>query len=525
MLNEWITAYLAQFQVRFFVLQLLTILALLLLGLFLIICMRKGVRDIWTLLLAYPVGIAAYVLAGFSLLIFHIPFRAASVLLVLAGICLLLFLWQKPAGYLKNELSLFRQDCVQNSKKRWYLWLTAAVVVFFAIFAVSGVLTVSLSNDSMYYYSLYSRALVQYGVYRREFNVFLTDVGQGAALIGTLPFFFGFNETFGIQQFFNINFLAIFTYAVYEQAVCAGGKGKKQVLFAGLSLLVLLSSMPFVIVSKWVMANVYFMEYLFICCYLAFRFQPKSDAEKERIQEGLLPVQGILVAMLSLLRMEGTVFVLFAVLCISLLAYRNRELTFCFLLPTAFFQIVYDFRIFLTMDIAAPYAFLTEKKALVQLAGIAAVLLYVLLIRNRHFKKLQEHMIFLIILVLLLVNLGLCILDWTLYVGNLQAFGANLFNQSGWGLFPCFVIAMLVLLPKKGYPLQYEDLLWIGYLLITLAVCWARDGILREGVGDSGNRVLLQVVPLIVFGLTMRAIRWLSPSAQNCVSAENMESE
>ncbi|HOO27673.1 MAG TPA: hypothetical protein PLU43_04355, partial [Lachnospiraceae bacterium] len=412
----------------------------------------------------------------------------------------------------------WKLSCRQTRRKSFLPWIFSAAVLLLAVFAVSGLLSVSLSNDSMYYYSLYSKALVKFGTYRREFNVFLTDVGQGAALIGTLPYFFGFNETFGIQQFFNINFLCMFAYAVYEQALAAEGetagpgrfirRKRKAAVIAGLSVLVMLSSMPFVIVSKWVMANVYFMEYLFICGYLAYRFRPADQTVRENAA-GMLLIEGLLIAVLSTLRMEGTIFVLLLVLCISVLPYKSRELAFCFLLPAAMMQLLYDIRIFLTMQIAAPYRFLTGEKALVQLAAMLAVLLYFLIVRGRFLKKLTEHMAAVIIAGLLLVNVGLCVLDWDIYIGNLEAFGANLFHQSGWGLFPAFVLAMLFLLMKKERSFHYFDLLTVGYLLTTLAVCWARDGVLREGVGDSGNRVLLQIIPLVVFALTRRTILWL----------------
>ncbi len=46
-----------------------------------------------------------------------------------------------------------------------------------------------------------------------------------------------------------------------------------------------------------------------------------------------------------------------------------------------------------------------------------------------------------------------------------------------------------------------------GYLLITLAVGFARGDPLQENIGDSGNRVLLQAVPLIVYAVTERVIK------------------
>lgn len=58
----------------------------------------------------------------------------------------------------------------------------------------------------------------------------------------------------------------------------------------------------------------------------------------------------------------------------------------------------------------------------------------------------------------------------------------------------------------EQYHFGYMDLVWTGYFLLGVAVCWARDGMLREGVGDSGNRVMLQAVPFIIYAMTMRAV-------------------
>ena len=38
----------------------------------------------------------------------------------------------------------------------------------------------------------------------------------------------------------------------------------------------------------------------------------------------------------------------------------------------------------------------------------------------------------------------------------------------------------------------------VGFLLIVLAASYGRGDVLSEDVGDSGNRVLLQIVPLLV---------------------------
>ena len=73
-----------------------------------------------------------------------------------------------------------------------------------------------------------------------------------------------------------------------------------------------------------------------------------------------------------------------------------------------------------------------------------------------------------------------------LYVTNLTMFGQNLFRQSGWGVFPHFVIAMTVLIVIE-YVLMYvrkketadalcpfDITLTAGFILMVLAVSYGR---------------------------------------------------
>ena len=96
------------------------------------------------------------------------------------------------------------------------------------------------------------------------------------------------------------------------------------------------------------------------------------------------------------------------------------------------------------------------------------------------------------------------------YIGNIKAFGANLFRQSGWGMLPYFVIATTVVFAAE-YALipgekressrtsnAFNIVLTIGFILIVLVASFGRGDVLMEDVGDSGNRVLLQITPLII---------------------------
>lgn len=475
--------FLTDFQGVFFWRQTAVILGLFLYGFLCRIVLRRNNPVIRDFFLAFPFGISMYCLSGFLLLITGIPFRVDTIccLMLLFFVIMLLLGTKRPYGF---------------QTMPWYFTLSVVIGVFvLACFCTSGLLSVSVSNDSLYYYSMYGKALVHYGMYRPQFDVFLTDVGQGAAIIGALPHLFGFNETFGIQHFFNLSFLGYFGYALFNETRQAGNR--RAFIFTALSILTLLVSMPYVIVSKWVMANVYFMETLFMTVYLAYEL-----VRDEREREILFDLS-VFITVLSLLRMEGTIMVLMILLCMSLLDFTNKELFVQGLLPMSVLGIAYDIYIFLIIKVSAPYTFLTKGKALIQIAGMCAVGIYFVWVRNKRFKFISEHLKLWLISGLVLVNGALFVRNPGVFIGNMKAFLGNLFGQSGWGIFPVFMLALLVLTFEWPVKLHYFDVLSLGYLLVTLAVCFAREGVLREGVGDSGNRVLLQIVPLLLFTVAM----------------------
>ena len=554
-MQEWIVNYLSEYRAEFFLAQMVTVLSLFLLGLLFVWLSGKN-WNMTGMLIAYPAGLSLYVLAGMLLLVGDLGFTVSHILIVLAVFLVLTGFF----GYRRIGIrGLWGGKKVSWELQKKLLMVLGAVLLI-ALISCSGILPVSLSNDSMYYYSLYPRALATYGELRRQFNVFLTDVGPGSALIGTLPYFFGFNETFGIQWAFNINFLIFYAYMMKRRT--------DSLAAALLSLLLLGTAMPFFILSKWAMSNFYFMEYLMFCILTARELldnraeslpgqEPENGPEGGRNVSGIL-VLSVLTVMLSTLRMEGMVFTLFLVFAYSLLPGANTEMkaesktaiktnSVCsrlanqILLPCLVLHGLYFYRIFVQMEIIAAYTFLSKGKAVLELA--AMVLLFVFLIskvkitkmenveftgKNRNLADtirkmigyLRDREMEVVLIMLTLVNFILLLMDRSLYFENLKAFGRNLFHRSGWGVFPFVVcgvillIALCLVLDRKKYTLSYMDFLVLGYLLITLAVSFARGDPMQESFGDSGNRVLMQIAPLLTYALCERLFGILNSNSQ-----------
>ena len=76
-------------------------------------------------------------------------------------------------------------------------------------------------------------------------------------------------------------------------------------------------------------------------------------------------------------------------------------------------------------------------------------------------------------------------------------------------LFVPFVIGVFILIPKKSIKINYFDISVVCYILITIIAGWARGDNLYESFGDSGNRIMIQAVPVILFALIVKVTEGL----------------
>ncbi|MCR5001265.1 MAG: hypothetical protein K6A71_05670 [Lachnospiraceae bacterium] len=495
-MSEMITSYLANMSMGFFMDQLAVTLILFIFGFMLNNCLCRGKVNTLEILLAFPTGLSVYSLVSFLILILDLPFNRVSV----TGICSLIAV---ICVLLTDRLGATAYTGGLPGKKIAIYLIT---VLCIAVISTSGLLSVSVSNDSLYYYWMYPRAMVEYEHLRPQFDVFLTDVGQTGAILNTLPFMYGFNENFGIQTFFGINTLLTVIYALYKNA-CARLEKKPAIISTLILSALLICTQPFVIMLKWTMSNGYFMCFMFMAVYTACEYgrSDRMDISDGGVR-GRLIIAGILMTQMSMLRMEGIMIALILVLCFVPLEYKNTELAAAFLMPMFICSLAYSIRIFIIFRVDAPYTFLTPKKAFIQLSSIALVAVYVLLIRGRRADFAGRHIKLLLPLALIGVNGILFFMNKTLYLENVSAFIKNISGRSGWGLFPMYLIACYVLVfivgAKEGDhkpEITFWDMCFICYFLASLAVCFAREDALRESIGDSGNRVLMQGTLLAFF--------------------------
>ncbi|MBR6329719.1 MAG: hypothetical protein IKR68_08765 [Lachnospiraceae bacterium] len=456
-------------------------------------------RSMWRLMLAYPTGLALWGVMGFILLVFKIPFGRVTMFLSY----MLIF----------SILGYFYLDTKKNfnfEKTRFkHQLITAFVVFLLALICCSGLFRISISNDSYYYYSLYPQTLAIEGGYIRSFDVFLTDVGQISAIIGTLPWFFGFEETVGIQLFLSFNLVGLYCLGVYEMGFMRMpgkadiGIGKRRITNAisVLSSLMLMAASPFFVLTRWILANAYFMTYFFIAFLLTIKLAEKEYVTGRRDRVLLT----IYIATLSMLRMEGGMFACLLVLCACSLDLSDRILLQNYVLPVALTQILYYSAVYLELRVDPLYSFLSLTNVFIMLAVLAAVAVYIRFFRGKRLLTIQKHYTWVLLGGLALGNLVIAVISPERYMGNLGFFVQNIVHQNGWGPFGVLIPAALLLLPvglDLREEIEFPVLFTLGYVLFTVALCWARNGTLRVGIGDSGNRVLMQIAPFVIYTLT-----------------------
>ena len=240
----------------------------------------------------------------------------------------------------------------------------------------------------MYFFSEYPRALVHYEKIGSILDNFLTDASQGIAIIATLPFFYGFDEIFGVQTLLNINFLAFFAYAVQSYASTRLDK-KNTYVITFVSIVMLVTSMPFVLMSRWFMANAFFMEYMAVILYFSYEFSLKEETDRAD-----LLVLAVLITGLSIMRMEGALNAGVLILSIMMLKFKSKDIALYFLSPVLILQSLYLYRIFIKITLHTKIQFMTKEKAVVLIAFLIIIMLYALLIRNRLSEKLEKRIIY-----------------------------------------------------------------------------------------------------------------------------------
>lgn len=481
------------------------------LGAAFLLLIRTTLSDLMVILLGFPTGLCLWAFASFFILMVGIPYTipavAVTLLIVYVGV---FFLRRRVSGrQLPGKPFPVREPAASSRGLRLFLSYNLPMLsglLGAMLLCSTGIVYVFLSYDSYFYFINYGNALTilkNFADVAGTNSFTLTNIGQFLPLVNSYVFFWGLDQSFQLQAFLTLDLLACFSYG----SLRLFGKNlstKKALFFSALLTLFLASSTCFVILSSWVLANMYCMVYLFLIVFVI-----------ELTCEETAPETDVLVSMfltaLTLLRKDGIIFAAFLCVWIALRNLRSRKAQLIIFLPAAVTELWWLFYVRIVLEASvgqAVYSSITNNKNIfLVIAAIAGACLYILLVHpiletlfQKRFSFPQGETFLLYLGMIGIIGL-LTLRDWNFIADNVDMTIRNmLLFPSIWGISAVMYAALVVVTMLHKPFWDADTFLWLGYLILNFVSYNMVDSkYFWVNWDDSYMRVFLQIVPVITF--------------------------
>ena len=440
--------------------------------------LNLGRSEWWTATLAYPAGILCWCTLSSVVLIIGIPYRLSIMfvmLILFLGLCVY-----------KMQEERIPIECSSLFRNLLYVLGIVAIVS-------SGLFWAYLSNDSVYYLVKYGEILALDGGFTENVSYWLTWIGFTPACISSLARFWGMYSIYTIHHMLMVSFVVFFIVSIYESVEIVFKK-RQAIVIAAITVIALLLTPAFFLLGQWVISNTYFMIYMYIFMYVIYE-----------IHMGKINVRGayvflsMILVFLTLSRAESMVTTCFLIICASTLKIEKKQMMGYLLMPSVCMQLAYWLRVYLVQGHLLE-GMLSLKSIVVIVAAMVGTLVYLLLVREWLESKIGTVLPHLMLFALLGMNVVLFVLNTTKGTRNLKYFLHNIANEY-WGFFPWLVLFFYLIFWGTSAKLNYWDLNWIGFILFNFGICLGGPGGVRQGIGDSLNRLICSIVPIIWFAI------------------------
>lgn len=378
-------------------------------------------------------------------------------------------------------------------------------VLSYVLIASSGVLPGISSSDSYYYIYHYGEVLAQSG--KMSFDLvgtFMTWAGITPALLASFSSLYGF-ETILVQHYLLVlSMILLITGELFCSVEDKNYIMTQKLVFTIIVTILCLFLAPMLLILPYQISNTYTMVYLTAFLILGEKYWIK---EKEDIFFDIL--MSVFAVWITLSRPEGFVLMSFVIVCFGKTQNSKQKMLWV-CLSSAFFEIVYLMKLFIEQCTAERGIENTRYSLLntgVMLLCILAILIFSFFYNSKFvlfFKKITA-LIMLGIIPISSLLYGYLFAKDTLII-DIDVVFSNL-NYAMWGYFPHFVIVFAILFFMNGNINIFRWEIIIGYIFLNFAFNIARNETLVKGYGDSYNRILLSIVPFIIYSIADRLIR------------------
>lgn len=431
---------------------------------------------------AFPIAVILWTVESLTLLLIGIPYNRISMGLFYFAVLLTV------AVRAKDEIKqIDMQDLIREC------------IVFLGLSFIfsSGVLPTYMSSDSYYYVMQYGQILAKaHSLSFDTAGAFMTWTGITPAILSSLAAFCSFETIIVLFYHMMCSMMICFCYSVYDE-VKQDRKESEALFIAVLSTVCLMIIPSFELLSSWIISNAYCMFFLFFFMQGSYTYANKGKGNK-----GILLIVSGMGVCLALSRAEMCVTMAVLIYIASCLDMNRREMLFLSV-PMAISQILFLIRLDWQMTSSGKGVFdnmLTPAIQAVMVAAVIGIIIYVCFMDRQFFRFLHDKMKWVVFAVLPAACVGICAPNPEKWGTSIKATWYNLTTQF-WGLTPLLILILAVLVLIFVRKLNFQLMFSFGYIFASFLICLARKQPLRDGFGDSCNRVLISALPVVLFAL------------------------
>lgn len=459
--------------------QWITIFIVFLLGLFINFCFKEHLGIVITCLLGLVSGVTLYGLSSVLLLILGIPFTLVSVSGCALGVMILI---------------LVKKYKFLSLNKREAVLLAISVFSFMLLLTVFVKLNFAVTTYDSYYYVNFGKAIAYYKGFIPDMAYPIRSFGLFMPLLHSLAMFGRYDFSYAIHPLLSLNFLIIFYVCLYEEIIKVGNNKVNSAIIALLGTLVIGGSYFWIFQSVLMLNNLITSIFLSLAVIFAWRALTKGNQIWFKFSFYFM-----LVFLFSRVENPLCGLLFFAAMFMLNIPYDLVRNYFTLYSVAA---ILWYSKVFTITGIGGQGDFLTINKAIAILVLYALLLLF-LFKQSSLAMKLKPYIGMLLILMLLIISGVLTIIKMNHAYLNLKVMIENMFMYGSWGYTWVIVLMMVILtvvmneFPESKYFLTCI----IGYFLVMFILFMFRPQPVRLGFGDSANRMLIHILPVLVFYL------------------------
>lgn len=477
--------------------QIAVIYILFIYGTLISISYKRGMSQIPILCFSVPVAISIYCLTTHLILLLGIKYNSISIVFILCVIlCWRMWkIWPKKSEYISKCKSLIP---------------TAILFLGVVAVATSGVLPIYMSGDSYHYVAEFGWLVGKLGAYdQSSMAVPFTRTALSPAIISSMGVLWGFEATYGIHHAMMFSMLCFFIMMVYTKykekqydVFDEMSERKKFLIFVAAPIISLLSCEAFITLTSWIISTAYWMVYSTFLCILLYE---KYCNGKKEIPNSLLLLFSM---MITITRAEGIMFVV--IICVCMTAYNvRRDDVLLILVSNVVLEFMYLAKVFLAWKYFQSELMSPINGVIVAGICIGAVI-YIFLAYKIPPRRSGE----IIAVSFLTLGIIICVFKSGQFKTNLLVTLKNL-GLNEWGLIPYVVLLLMIVKQRMPGRTDLMSVLWMSQFLMAFFMNCVRYVPLRLGIGDSFNRLVISLLPMIFYSFIVYFGDWKNYYSRN----------